>query len=98
MRPVVAAGALLLVLLLSPEVARASCGSSSCPSHLHALQFGEGKFSLDLSFQYIDQDQPRIGRRRAQIGAIPSDHDEIRTINRLATLQLNYSLSERFQV
>jgi hypothetical protein len=98
MRQVVAAGALLLLFLVSPEVAHASCGSSSCPIDLHALQFGEGKFSLDLSFQYIDQDQPRIGSRRAQIGAIPSDHDEIRTINRLATLQLNYSLSERFQM
>jgi hypothetical protein len=97
LRQVIAAAALLL-LLLTPEVARASCGSSSCPIDLHALQFGEGKFSLDLSFQFIDQDQPRIGSRRAQIGAIPSDHDEIRTINRLAALQLNYSLSERFQM
>jgi hypothetical protein len=94
-----AAGALLLLLSLNPDVARASCGSSSCPIDLHALQFGDaGKFSLDLSFQYIDQDQPRIGSRRAQVGAIPSDHDEIRTINRLAALQLNYSLSERFQM
>src|SRR3954466_14267078 len=98
MRHVVAAVALLLLLSLSPDVARASCGSSSCPIDLHALQFGEGKFSLDLSFQYIDQDQPRIGSRLAQIGAIPSDHDEIRTINRLAQLQLNYSLSERLQM
>src|SRR4051794_22584246 len=98
MRHVVVAVALLLLLSLSSEVARASCGSSSCPIDLHALQFGEGKFSLDLSFQYIDQDQPRIGSQRAPIGAIPSDHDEIRTINRLAALQLNYSLSERFQM
>ncbi|HEV7488159.1 MAG TPA: hypothetical protein VGQ65_20995 [Thermoanaerobaculia bacterium] len=98
MRHVFATGALLLLLSLSPEVARASCGSSSCPIDLHALQFGDGKFSLDLSFQYIDQDQPRIGSRRAAIGAIASDHDEIRTINRLAALQLNYSLSERFQM
>src|SRR3954465_3831821 len=98
MRHVVAAGALLLLLSLTPEVARASCGSSSCPIDLHALQFGEGKSSLDLSFQYIDQDQPRIGSRRAHIGTILSDHDEIRTINRLAALQMNYSLNERFQV
>jgi hypothetical protein len=63
------------------------------------LQSGEaGRFSLDLSFQYIDQDQPRIGTRRAHVGEIASDHDEIRTINRLATLQLNYALTERFQV
>jgi hypothetical protein len=93
-----AAGALLLLFLFTSPNAIASCGSSSCPIDLHALQFGDGKFSLDLSFQYIDQDQPRIGSRRAQVGAIASDHDEIRTINRLTALQLNYSLSERFQM
>jgi hypothetical protein len=98
MRHVFAAGALLLLFSFTSVDARASCGSSSCPIDLHALLFGEGKFSLDLSFQYIDQDQPRIGSRRAQVGAIASDHDEIRTINRLAALQLNYSLNERFQV
>ena len=93
-----AAGALLLLFLFTSQNVSASCGSSSCPIDLHALQFGDGKFSLDLSFQYIDQDQPRIGSRRAQVGAIASDHDEIRTINRLTALQLNYSLSERFQM
>jgi hypothetical protein len=98
MRHVFAAVALLLLLSLAPEVALASCGSSSCPIDLHALQLGEGKFSLDLSFQFIDQGQARIGSRRAQVGAIASDHDEIRTINRLAALQLNYSMSERFQM
>jgi hypothetical protein len=98
MRHVFAAGALLLLFSFTPQDVSASCGSSSCPIDLHALQLGDGKFSLDLSFQYIDQDQPRIGSRRAAIGAIASDHDEIRTINRLAALQLNYSLSERFQM
>jgi len=99
MRHAVAAVALSLLLSLTSPDAFASCGSSSCPIDLHALQFGDaGKFSLDLSFQYIDQDQPRIGSRRARIGEIASDHDEIRTINRLATLQLNYSASERFQI
>jgi hypothetical protein len=98
MRHVFAAVALLLLFLFTSQNVSASCGSSSCPIDLHALQFGDGKFSLDLSFQYIDQDQPRIGSHRAAIGAIASDHDEIRTINRLTTLQLNYSLNERFQM
>lgn len=99
MRHIVAAGALLLLLSFTSQDASASCGSSSCPIDLHALQFGDaGKFTLDLSFQYIDQDQPRIGSRRARVGEIASDHDEIHTINRLAALQLNVSLSERFQM
>ncbi len=92
-------GALFLLFSFTAGSAIASCGSSSCPIDLHALQFSDtGRFSLDLSFQYIDQDQPRIGSRRARVGAIASDHDEIRTINRLATLQLSYAINDRFQI
>ncbi len=99
MRHVFMVGALLLLFSLATGSARASCGSSSCPIDLHALQFGDaGRFSLDLSFQYLDQDQPRIGTRRAHVGEIASDHDEIRTINRLASLQLNYTVNERLQM
>lgn len=91
--------ALLLFSLLAAARAHASCGSSSCPLDLHALEGIEtGKFSLDLSLQYIDQDRPRIGSRGAAVGALPSDHDEIRTINRLTALQLGYTVSSRFQV
>jgi hypothetical protein len=96
MRHVSIVGALLF--LFAAGNAGASCGSSSCPIDLHALLFDAGRFSLDLSFQYIDQDQPRIGTRRAHVGEIASDHDEIRTINRLASLQLNYALNERLQL
>jgi hypothetical protein len=98
-RSVSIVGVLTLCFCIVAGPVQASCGSSSCPIDLHALQFVDaGRFSLDLSFQYIDQDQPRIGSRRAQVGAIASDHDEIRTINRLVTLQLTYALNERFQV
>lgn len=86
------------VLALTTQL-RAGCGSSSCPIDLHALGVGETRgFSLDLSFQYIDQDQPRIGARRAAIGALAADHDEVRTVNRLASLQLGYGVSDRFQL
>src|SRR5258706_150710 len=98
MRHVYLVGALLLLSSITAENAVASCGSSSCPIDLHALQSDAGRFSLDLSLQYIDQDQPRIGTRRAHVGEIASDHDEIRTINRLTSLQLSYGLSERLQL
>jgi hypothetical protein len=52
---------------------------------------GFRQFTLDLSFQYIDQDQVRVGRSRAAVGAIPSTHDEVRTVNRLATFLVNYA-------
>lgn len=88
-----------LVFCISIPQAFASCGSASCPLDLHALQSpAERGFTLDLSFQYIDQDQPRIGSRRASIGEIASDHDEVRTINRLAALQLGMPIGERMQL
>jgi hypothetical protein len=90
---------LLFVFLFLPLRTAASCGSTSCPIELHALdQWQERQFTLDLSFQYIDQDQPRIGTRRAAVGKIPSDHAEMRTINRLTTLQLGYRPSPRLQL
>jgi hypothetical protein len=99
MRHVFMSVALLLLSSLVAGEARASCGSSSCPIDLHALQFGDaGRFFLDLSFQYIDQDQPRIGTRGAHVGEIASDHDEIRTINRLASLQLGYAVNDRLRL
>ena len=93
------AGALIILFTLATGNAVASCGSSSCPIDLHDLQSADaGRFSLDLSFQSIDQDQPRIGSRSARVGEIASDHDEIRTINRLASLQLSYTVSDRVQL
>jgi hypothetical protein len=67
----------------------ASCGSSSCPIELNALQ-DFGRYSLDLSYQYIDQDQPHGS-------GVNPEHREIQTINRLATLLFSYSPSTRLQ-
>src|SRR6185295_6903983 len=54
------------------------------------------RFSLDLSLQYVDQDQPRIGTRNARVGEIPGvHHDEVRTINRVSTLGLTYAATSR---
>src|SRR6185295_13177914 len=84
--------------LLAPA-ARASCGAASCPSEIQSFNAPNvGHWSLDLSFQYIDQDRPRIGTHGAQVGEIPSEHDEVRTINRTATLNLRYALSNRFEL
>jgi len=87
---------LALLFIAVPQYAFASCGSSSCPIDLSA--FGGGRFTLDLSWQYIDQNQPRIGTRTARIGEIPSDHDEIRTINRITALQFGYRASDRLEL
>jgi len=71
-----------------------SCGSSSCPIDLHALGLSDNsRLVLDLSFQYIDQDRLRRAR-----GDFEIEHDEVRTINRLTTLQLTTRLAPRLQL
>ena len=80
---------LALAVAASPA-ARASCGSASCPIDSNALNLPDpGGWSVDLSFQYIDQDQPRIGTDSAEVGEIPSEHDEVRTLNRATALALH---------
>jgi hypothetical protein len=74
----------------------ASCGSATCPMDPQSLNLPlPRQFTLDVSFQYIDQDQVRIGRRRGEVGEIPSTHDEIRTVNRAVGLLANYAPSDR---
>jgi hypothetical protein len=90
------AAAIVVACCAAPAL-DASCGSTSCPIDLQAIQNADAsRFSLDLSFQSIDQDQPRIGTRGAYVGEIASDHDEIRTVNHLTSLQFNYFPSRRF--
>ena len=90
---------LLFLLAFTALRLDASCGSASCPIDLHALNRPmKGQFTFDFSLQYIDQDQPRILTRRARVGEIPSDHDELRTINRAATLGLTYGIWYSYSV
>ncbi|MCU1347768.1 MAG: hypothetical protein JWO56_798 [Acidobacteria bacterium] len=97
--PCAVAAFISISLFFLAPAARASCGSSSCPIELRALDAAHpDRFTLDLSFQYIDQDQPMIGSRKARVGEIAAHHDEVRTINRLTTLQLVYAPVERLQL
>lgn len=77
----------------------ASCGSATCPLDLNSLNRPRaGGFSLDLSFEYIDQNRPRIGTHSARVGELHDEHhDEVRTVNRTTSLQLRYGASDRLQ-
>lgn len=78
---------LLVLLLLLPGGARASCGSDDCPIDLHRHQLMAGsRFSLDASLQYIDQDEAQAGTEKTTIGALPAPETEIRTLSRVYTL------------
>ncbi len=75
---------LAVVVSLFPTAAHASCGSEQCPIDL-GLPWEHSVFTFDLSQQYIDQDQPRVGTHDVAVGAIPSPEDEVRTLNRIST-------------
>jgi len=86
-------------LLSGSTVLLASCGAAVCPLDPHSLNLPLARqFTLDLSFQYIDQDQVRIGNRQAEVGEIPSSHDEVRTVNRTVGFLANYAPSDRLIV
>lgn len=87
------------VLALAGVPVHAGCGSSSCPIDIHALNRpSQGGVTFDFSVQYINQDQPRIGTRDAAVGELSgAHHDEVRTLNRIATLVAGYAPSDRLQ-
>ncbi|HEX2834090.1 MAG TPA: hypothetical protein VHW00_13845 [Thermoanaerobaculia bacterium] len=99
LRLLAAAGFLCALVSYAP-VMQAGCGSASCPLDLQSLNRPTlGGFTLDLSFQYIDLDQPRIGTDDASAGELHGPHhDEVRTINRIATATLGYAPTSRLQL
>jgi len=98
-----------VALALAPNPAGASCGAAECPLDAHGADLRPwdastaglqplGRFTVGVSYQYIDQDRPRIGTRRAAVGELASREDEIRTINRMTDLTLRGILSDRWSV
>ncbi|HEX7078105.1 MAG TPA: hypothetical protein VF363_06780 [Candidatus Eisenbacteria bacterium] len=78
-----------IVLVTYPSTAAASCGSESCPLD-HASRWDQSGLSFELTQQYIDQDQPRVGTSDAAVGAISAPEDEVRTVNRMTTASGTY--------
>lgn len=56
-----------------------------------------GRGRLDLTYQLITQDEPRIDSRRAAVGEDSTgEHDEVKTINRVYTAHLDYDVDARW--
>ena len=90
---------LALLMTAGSGTLRGGCGTSSCPLDPRALNLTQRGFTLDLAFQYIDQDQPRIGTHDAHVGEVPgAHHDEVRTVNRITNALLTYAPNERASV
>ncbi|HJP30426.1 MAG TPA: hypothetical protein QGF95_07720 [Candidatus Latescibacteria bacterium] len=95
--------AVLLSACLTLQAADASCGTASCPLDLNSLaqDFGEtpGGLRLQLSYEAIDQDQPRQGSRDVAFQQIRRpDHDEIETVNRNWSLRATWSAGRRWDL
>lgn len=93
----------VLSTLLSTVPAAASCGTAVCPLDLNSLQDGPqhatGGLRLQLSFEAIDQDQPRLGTRDVDFQQIRRpDHDEIMTRNRNWSLRATFAGDRAWEV
>jgi hypothetical protein len=86
---------LFAAIAAAPSLVHASCGSATCPIDPQSLNLPmPGQWTLDLSFQYIDQDRLLHGRNEIARPAPPSEGElEIRTINRLTSLSASYGVS-----
>ena len=92
MRPFIST-CLITMLCIGASETRASCGASFCAVNLTPARAADTDNRFDLRFEYIDQDQPRVGRHRANVGDIPGHHDEVRTINRNLVANFDFALS-----
>ncbi len=89
---------LLSGLLLSWSPAFASCGQAFCPietSTLAESPLRQGKFYFNVVYEYIDQDEPRIGTNKASVGEIAREHDEVFTQNNTVKFTLDYGITSR---
>ena len=87
------------VALLSSLTAHASCSATFCSFSTGwegRAAWAEPGTRVDLRFEYIDQDQPRNGRRRVDVGDVPRHDDEVRTINRNAIVTVDHTINARW--
>jgi len=57
-----------------------------------------GTIRLGYEFEYIDQNQPRIGTHQAAVGEISGHHDEQRTVNRLHRFTGTWGITDRWSL
>jgi hypothetical protein len=93
--PLIAAAALLLAFGNS-TAALGSCGSAFCTINTNWDAHGAWSppgLRLDLRYERLDQNQPMSGSKKVAVGAVPEDHDEVRTANRnwLATVDYTFN-------
>ncbi len=88
-------------VLSRPPQSLASCGQAFCPietsttteRHPHG-----GELQVNLSYEFIEMDDPFIGTDSARVGEIRRAHDEQFTRNQTTKFTLDYGISSRLTV
>lgn len=80
-----------------PQAASASCGAADCPMHLAEIRpKPAGTLELGYEFEYVPQDQPRIGGSSAYVGQVSGHHDEEYSVSRIHRLRGSAELTDRW--
>lgn len=91
-----ATAVVLLALVAGPQ-ALANCGATFCAINTnwdaHGA-WGEPGLRFDLRYERIVQDQLLAGRTKVATGALPRDHDEVRTLNRNWLASIEYTINQ----
>ncbi len=82
---------LVLFSLCMSYNALASCGAATCPLNNHRY-LKAGWLMVSFAHEYINQDQIYVGSSKSFIGALPSYHDEVQTLNERNILQLQFGI------
>jgi hypothetical protein len=85
------------LVLAAPAAGLASCGAENCPLD-HAIRWSQDPFAYEVSYQYLDQDQPRNGTQDVAVGEVPRHHDEVRTLSRVVTARGSYRFAGAWSV
>jgi hypothetical protein len=84
------------VAVLWPASSHANCGSAFCTVNTDWNVQGihvEPGARAELRYEYLEQDQPRAGSEKVATGEIPTEHDELSTVNQalFATFDDNFA-------
>lgn len=97
MKAFVSSAILCSAVSLLATNAQASCGSAFCSIDTHSISENSENHShssLDVRFEYIDQNQVRTKEKEISVGQISHHHDEVRTLNQNLLVQYNRKVNE----
>ncbi|MEO6023194.1 MAG: TonB-dependent receptor [Burkholderiales bacterium] len=89
----------LSIAAFSISTASANCGSAFCSINTNSEIQGantEPGFKFNLRYEFVKQDQPRQGTKKAGPQGGPGGHDELETINHNIVFGFDYRFNEQW--